>query len=228
MCTLWSVARACRTPYGPGWCGTMAGSKCFRGCCLCNADGAQRYSDVRSDLPRKVPLNVGSSPDKVEKCRNVHLRGLLAVCAILSAFISQIYGQNLAKELLHLLLVWERQVDIHAGENEAASFPQSCYQSDLALQLTASTFPSSLPSRSERSIDPPRVSFSTSSGLWPFSNSPRPVWPDRGRFQTGPDSDETPPLKLQLKHTVARVLTESMCVCVFTGKYESNDQQRPI
>lgn len=82
----------------------------FQGCCLCNADEAQRYEDIRSDLPRKVPLNVGSSPDKVEKCRNVNLRGLLGVlaaaCAILSAFISQIYGQNLAKELLHLLLVW--------------------------------------------------------------------------------------------------------------------------
>lgn len=114
------------------------------------------------------------------------------------------------------------------GKTRLLLSPQSCYQSDLALQLGPSTFPSSLPSRSERSIDPPRVSFSTSSGLWPFPNSPRPVWPDRGRFQTGPDSDETPPLERQLKHTVARVLTEAMCVCVFTGKYESNDQQRPI
>lgn len=53
------------------------------------------------------------------------------VCAILSAFISQIYGQNLAKEVVDLLRVWERQVHIHAGENEAVSLGQRCYQSDL-------------------------------------------------------------------------------------------------
>lgn len=62
---------------------------------------------------------------------------------------------------------------------------------------TVYSFPPSFPlsSPSEHSTDLPRISFSVSSGLWLFSSSLRlkPVWPDRGRFQTGPDSDETTP-----------------------------------
>lgn len=52
----------------------------------------------------------------------------------MSAFISQIYGQKLVKEVVHLLLAWEGQVHIHAGENGAVSpHPPTprAYQSDL-------------------------------------------------------------------------------------------------
>lgn len=78
--------------------------------------------------------------------------------------------------------------------------PERCYQSDLLtspsvyVQCATSLH---LSSHSERSIDAPRASFSMSSGLWLFLSSLRlqPVWPDRGRFQTSPDSDETPPVE---------------------------------
>lgn len=99
--------------------------------------------------------------------------------------------------------------------------PPGSYQSDL------SSYSRRAPSL-HLSPDPPRVSFSTSSGLWPFSNTPRSVWPDRGRFQKGPDSDETPPevRELQLKHTVARVLTVSTCVspCLRGSKSGATDK----
>lgn len=123
VCTLWSVLGACSTPYGPSWCGTVT---CFREAVFAvlmelgfirtnviinNCLMTTVSPDVQiKHSHRKVPLNVGASLDKVEECRNFNLRGLLgslaAVCAVLSAFISQIYGPKLAKELLHLLLVW--------------------------------------------------------------------------------------------------------------------------
>lgn len=94
-------------------------------------------ADSSPDWPGKVPLNVGASLDKVEECRNFNLRGLLGfladVSAILSAFISHIYGPILVKEVVDLFLVWERQVHIHTGANGAVSSPPppSSYQSDL-------------------------------------------------------------------------------------------------
>lgn len=147
---------------------------------------------------RKVPLNVGASLDKIEECRNFNLRGLLgslaAVCNTECFHFTDLWtgiGQRVVAFTSSLV-----ETSGHSCRRKWGSFfPPKLLSKWSPLLLTASTIPSSLPSRSERSIDPPRVSFSTSSGLWLFSNSPRPVWPDRGRFQMAPDSDETPPLK---------------------------------
>lgn len=99
-------------------------------------------------------------------------------------------------------------------------------QCEVIEVICQHTFPLSVPpslAHSERSVDEPRVSFSSSEALR--------LRPTEDVLKSGPDSDETPPPRSRScreKHTEVRVLTEATapCVCECVLMWKSSNRQR--